>query len=401
MKKLLIYIPLLLLLACQQSNGGDNETASKTDEEKNSKSEDLDSSKESENHIDMKSLFELSPLSIFDETTEGLALSEKTDLLQKGESATWKITDESKTKLAIQCKHPSSEVTFFFFKYRDNSDGILFARIMNEQNSQVHSWRYTDDSKTLQKTDVLKKYSANEFVSEEDKLPNSYTPVLNYQFLDDQTIEVSLQTWMDKEFENREIINRILLQWNGQDFDKKIVKIQPDQESGKLSLLNQSNYDLKKLDHDGKIVNQRIWNDANGENIVLFTQKEAELFVYHYVIDTDNPKVLRKIYDAEKGCDYDLTLEFVEAAIKLTDLDNDNIGELTFAYKIACISDVSPVGLKLLMLEDGKKFILRGNTIIKMGNDKIGGDKTVDASFKNGPDPFLSHANKVWDSINQ
>jgi len=406
MKKLLIYIPLLLLFACQQSTDGDNGDASKTEEEKTSdieqtKSGDIDSSKGNEDHIDMKSLFRLSPLSIFDETTEGLALSEKTDLLQKGESATWKITDESRTKLTIQCKHPSSEVTLFFFKHRVNLDGVLFARIMNEQNSKVHSWRYIDDSKTLQKADVLKKYSANEFVSEEDRLPDSYTPVLNYQFLDDQTIEVSLQTWMDKEFENREIINRILLQWNGEDFEEKIVKNQPLQESGKLSLLNKSNYDLKKLDHDGKIVNQRIWNDANGENIVLFTQKEEELFVYHYAIDANNPKLLRKIYDAEKDCDYDLTLEFVGEAIKLTDLDNDNIGEITFAYKIACISDVSPVDLKLVLLEDGKKFIVRGRTVVNMGDNKLGGDKSVDASFKSGPDNFLSHANKIWDSINQ
>ncbi len=400
MKKLLIYIPLLLLFACQQATDGDNEAAS-AEKENTSTSGDLDNSNESGDHIDMKSLFELSPLSIFDETTEGLTSSEKTDLLEKGESATWKITDESGTKLAIQCKHPSSEVTLSFFKNSNNLNGVLFASIMNEQNSKVHSWRYVHDNQTLQKANVLKKYSANEFVSEEDRLPTSYAPVLNYQFLDDQTIEVSLQTWMDKEFENREIINRILLQWDGEDFEEKIVKIQPAQESGKLSLLNKSNYDLSKLDHDGKIVHQRIWDDAHGENIALFTQKEEELFVYHYAIDADNPKLLRKIYDAEKDCDYDLTLEFVEEAIQLTDLDNDNIGELTFAYKIACISDVSPVGLKLVMLEDGKKFILRGNTIIKMGDDKFGGDKTVDASFKNGPDNFLSHANKIWNSINQ
>lgn len=401
MKKLLIHIPLLLLFACQQSNDSNSETVSKTEEEKTSTSEDLDSSKGSGDHIDMKSLFGLSPLSIFDETTEGLTPSEKTDLLQKGESATWKITDDSKTKLAIQCKHPSSEVTLFFFKNSDNLNGMLFARIMNEQNSKVYSWKYIDDSKTLQKANVLKKYSANEFVSEEDRLPNSYTPVLNYEFFDDQTIEVSLQTWMDKEFEKREIINRILLQWNGEDFEEKIVKIQSAQESGKLSLLSKSNYDLSKLDHDGKIVHQKIWNDTNGENIVLFTQKEEELFVYHYLIDAETPKLLRKIYDAEKGCDYDLTLEFVEEAIELTDLDNDSIGELTFAYKIACISDVSPVGLKLVMLEGGKKFILRGSTIIKMGSDKLGGDKTVDASFKNGPSSFLAHANETWNSINQ
>lgn len=397
MKKLLIYFPLLLLFACNPSNDGDSGNASEEEETGTSKSEDLEISTGSDDHIDMKSLFTLSPLSIFDETTEGLALAEKNDLLQKGESDSWKITDEGKTKLTIQCKSPSSEVTLHFFKQTANSDGMLFARVVNEQNSKVHSWKYIHDSKTLQEANLLKTYSANDFVSQEDRLPDAYKPILNYQFLDDQTIEVSLQTWMDKEFENREIINRILLQWNGEGFEEKIV----NKDSGKLSLLNKSEYDLSKLDHDGKIVNQSIWNDANGENIVLFTQKEEELFVYHYAIDAAEPKLLRKIYDAEKDCDYDLTLDFVEEAIKLTDLDNDKVGEITFAYKIACISDVSPLDLKLVMLENGKKFIVRGSTIVNMGNEKLGGDKTIDASFKSAPDSFLSHANKVWDSVNK
>lgn len=397
MKKLLLYFTLLMLFACGQSNDGDSQNASEEKDIGTSQSGDVDSSTGGDEQIDMKSIFEMSPLSIFDETTEGLVPSEKKDLLEKGESASWKITDEGKAKLTIQCKSPSSEVALYFFKHADNSDGVLFASVMNEQNSKVHSWKYIHDSKTLQKANLLKTYSANDFVSQEDRLPDSYKPILNYQFLDDQTIEVSLQTWMDKEFEDREIIKRILLQWNGEDFEEKIV----DKDSGQLKLLNKSKYDLSTLDHEGKIVNKRIWNDANGENIVLFTQKEEELFVYHYAIDADTPKLLRKIYDAEKDCEYDLTLDFVGEAIELTDLDNDNIGEITFAYKIACISDVSPVGLKLVMLENGKKFILRGSTIIKMGNDKLGGEKTVDASFKNGPESFLSHANEIWDSVNQ
>lgn len=82
------------------------------------------------------------------------------------------------------------------------------------------------------------------------------------------------------------------------------------------------------------------------------------------------------------------------------DLDNDNIGEFIFVYKIVCILDVFLVGLKLVMLEDGKKFILRGNIIIKMGDDKFGGDKIVDVFFKNGLDNFLLYVNKIWNSIN-
>lgn len=37
--------------------------------------------------------------------------------------------------------------------------------------------------------------------------------------------------------------------------------------------------------------------------------------MYYYVIDVDNLKLLRKIYDVEKDCDYDFILEFVEEVI--------------------------------------------------------------------------------------
>ena len=192
---------------------------------KNSKVGDLDASKYNGDYINMKSLFSLSPLSIFDGTTDGLNHSEKNDLLEKGESASWKIMDENMIKLAIQSKTPSSEVTLHFLMYKNNLDGVLFAEIVNGKNVNLLSWKYFNESKTLQKTNLLKKYSANDFVSKDDKLPDSYKPVLNYIFMDDQTIEVSLHTWMEKEFENREIINQILLKWNGENFEEKIERI--------------------------------------------------------------------------------------------------------------------------------------------------------------------------------
>ena len=155
------------------------------------------------------------------------------------------------------------------------------------------------------------------------------------------------------------------------------------------------------MNHEGKIGNKRFWQDSNGENIVLFTQKDNELFVYHYAINGEHVKLLRKVYDFEKACDYDLFLEFIGNSIKVTDLDNNNFGELTFAYKKACISDVSPLGLKLLMLENGNKFIIRGTTSIVEPGGRVDDTKNVDASFKDAPDRFLSHANKIWESVSK
>lgn len=235
MKKTLIFFLLPLLFACNQSSGNDtmNNTWKTTIKQPkhealtnldSPKTGSFDTSKKSADSTDMKVLFSLTPLSIFDETTEGLSLTEKKDLLEKGESATWEIMEEGKTKLLIRCKYPFSEVTFYFFQNKDNQDGVLFAQIVNERYTNTHSWRYFNEEKKLEKASPLKTYTANDFLSQEDRLPDSYQAVFNYEFIDDQTIEVSLQTWMEEAFENREIINRVFLKWNGENFEEQIVK---------------------------------------------------------------------------------------------------------------------------------------------------------------------------------
>lgn len=169
----------------------------------------------------------------------------------------------------------------------------------------------------------------------------------------------------------------------------------------KFEILDAVEYDLNQLQYEGRIMHKRFWQDSNGENIVLFTLKKPELFVFHYSIDGDKVQQLRRVYDFERDCDYDLSLGFVESSIGVTDIDGNNLGEITFAYKKACISDVSPLELKLLILENGNKFIIRGTTLINMGDMNIGGDKNIDPSFDNAPEGFLGHANQVWDQINQ
>lgn len=171
-------------------------------------------------------------------------------------------------------------------------------------------------------------------------------------------------------------------------------------EKSKFKVLNTSSTALNLLKYNGKIVGKKFWKDTNGENIVLFTKQMHELFVYHYSINGDDIKLLRKVYDfSEKGCEYDLFADFVSNATTVTDLDNNNLGEITFAYKLACISDLSPIGLKLLVLENGNKYIIRGNTQINMGKETIGGDKNIDPSFEKAPASFLQHANKIWERI--
>ena len=161
-----------------------------------------------------------------------------------------------------------------------------------------------------------------------------------------------------------------------------------------FKVLDVSKYNPEKLPHQGQISFKRIWHDLNGENIVLFTLKNYELFVYHYVIKNDIVRQLRKVYDIEADCEYDLSLYFIDSSIVISDLDQDNYGEITFAYRKACRSDVSSSTMKLITLENGEKYIIRGTTKIPGYSEES--QKKIDPSFYNAPHPFLTNANRIW-----
>lgn len=120
------------------------------------------------------------------------------------------------------------------------------------------------------------------------------------------------------------------------------------------------------------------WKDNLGENLLITTivmpyedkkvsetygeeGKSAELYAFHYVKKEDGQyRQVWMITDAEKGCPFDLTCEFLKNAISITDLDADGLAETTVQYKLACRSDVSPALMKLIMHEGETKYALRG-----------------------------------------
>ncbi len=201
MKKALLFHLIILLFACNHSsennteNVNSNETAIKPTPDKEPNHEE-ESNGES---IDMKSLLRLSTLSIFDKTAAGITSSEKEALIEKGKSESWEIIEETKTKLVIKGLDTDA-VQLYFLKNKNNSDGLLAVETTNGKTSEIQLWKYLDKNKSIEKSSDLKKYSANDFVSKEDKLADSYKAVLHYQFIDDQTIEVTLHTWMEQEF---------------------------------------------------------------------------------------------------------------------------------------------------------------------------------------------------------
>lgn len=166
--------------------------------------------------------------------------------------------------------------------------------------------------------------------------------------------------------------------------------------------------DLPNLDYDGNFTDCWTWDDKNGENYLLRTIEEPKfnypeedgwetydqsLHVYHYSkLETGETILLRDLTDFIKDCEFDLIMNHLEP-VELSDIDNDNYGEIIFGYRLHCTSDVSPSSQKVLLFENGDKYILRG-TSVAMG---YGGEYTPGDEFNSGPEGFLEKAKNYWE----
>jgi hypothetical protein len=70
-------------------------------------------------------------------------------------------------------------------------------------------------------------------------------------------------------------------------------------------------------------------------------------------------------------------------------------------YTLGCVSDVSPLELKLMLYENGKKYALRGRTrmperIVIGGEEFSKSNYKIDPAFEKAPQSFLEFAKKHW-----
>lgn len=102
--------------------------------------------------------------------------------------------------------------------------------------------------------------------------------------------------------------------------------------------------------------------------------------------------LLRSLTDFVKTCGFDINCAFIDD-VQLTDIDQDNIGEIIFGYRLACRSDVSPSTQKVVLFELGDKYMLRG-TSMTMGE---GGDYEAGEEFEDCNPGFLEQVGNYWE----
>lgn len=178
---------------------------------------------------------------------------------------------------------------------------------------------------------------------------------------------------------------------------------------------------LEKLnDVKGDFLYGYRWQDTNGDNVLVFTVKEvfkkwkdAEgpdmgdytryLKVYHFKSkDEKKYELVRLIQDFNQNpCSsppFLLEGDFYKESIEITDLDGDNYGEVVFMYYFNCASEINPRTVKLMFIENGDKYAIRGDEYIKQFYPKSG-KKEFGKEFNNAPKEFSSHASKVWEKF--
>ena len=164
---------------------------------------------------------------------------------------------------------------------------------------------------------------------------------------------------------------------------------------------------LGKLTDVNAIVEKALqFEDKNGKNYLVATTHQNRsdewaskaILVQHYLEKNNNQfELIRQITDKEDHCEFDNDLQFLTESLTISDLDKNKYAEITFLYKVGCRSDVSPITLKLMVIENGNKAAIRGKTIPR-GFD-YPKEKVADASFNKLPKSIQDHANKLWDKF--
>ncbi|HUJ59547.1 MAG TPA: hypothetical protein VLX92_13670 [Kofleriaceae bacterium] len=156
--------------------------------------------------------------------------------------------------------------------------------------------------------------------------------------------------------------------------------------------------------HGATIDRVMTFSDKNGVNYVVFSWSKSDkppvrsLFVDHWVVPASGaPRALLPVRDFVEDCYMNAaTATFVDDAFGVTDLDGNGIAEVTYGYQLACRSDVRPATYKLLMVQNGAKYILRGSSRIDEGGEIAGGEFKADPASSKWPAGFLAHATELW-----
>ncbi len=160
----------------------------------------------------------------------------------------------------------------------------------------------------------------------------------------------------------------------------------------------------------GKLVKKVTFLDAKGVNDVILTHtgmypskpgdeegpSNSELHAYGYVAGGAQSIPVWQMHDFVHACEAGAEAEFSPDSPVITDLDENGLSEIWLTYYVGCRGDVSPIGMKILMYEGGRKYALRGETFVHADGMDMGGTYRADPAFENAHERFRHFADRLW-----
>jgi hypothetical protein len=149
------------------------------------------------------------------------------------------------------------------------------------------------------------------------------------------------------------------------------------------------------------------WYDAMGENwLVLYetgsyvgkagTGASAKLTAILYQKTDSGFFKQWTMHDFIADCELDVVCEFYDQHLSVSDLDSNGIAEIMMVYALSCKGDVSPNSKKLILYEGKNKYAIRGEELMVLKKDTIGGSRKNDASFEQLPQVIKDSALRHW-----
>jgi hypothetical protein len=160
--------------------------------------------------------------------------------------------------------------------------------------------------------------------------------------------------------------------------------------------------DLERVGQDaGDVVGAWGWTDKNGRNLLATTRERrganATLRVVHVARLDKSPKTLRVMTDPDlPGCRGGSgAAGFTKNSVQVRDLDNDSVSEVLVGWFARCGGSGAESTVKLALLSNGEKYILRGEGVI----GGSGGSQAPEPAAKEWPKPYLKAANEAFKNL--
>lgn len=140
----------------------------------------------------------------------------------------------------------------------------------------------------------------------------------------------------------------------------------------------------KTIDFKGSFLQALQWTDSQGENLLILSRNGwyeypynskcvgpeeqtcfgGELFAYRFIKTEKGYQKQWRIFDyLDQQSGGDFHINFINRSLSVTDLDQDQVAEISLAYDYACRYDVSPATMKIITYEGDQKYAVRGATV--------------------------------------